>query len=82
MTHGVDDDLCLGDLVDDQIGIRSRHQPANGRIIRVDANIRIDQEQVDDSLYSRLDALRSMWRMDSDVVKDRIDVGESRKGIA
>jgi hypothetical protein len=50
MAHGVDDDLCLADLVENEIGIRICHQAANDRIIRADANIRIDKEQVDDCL--------------------------------
>ena len=61
MTHRVDDDLCLGDLIENEIGIRSRHQTANDRIIRADTNIRTDQQQVDNSLYPRLDAFCTPW---------------------
>ena len=69
MTHGVDDDLHRGYLVENEIGIRGRHQAANDRIIRANANIRIGQKQVNNCLYSRLDAFRTLRRMGSDVVE-------------
>jgi hypothetical protein len=45
MAHSVDDDLCLSDLVENQIRIWRRRQTANDRIIRANADIWMSQKQ-------------------------------------
>ena len=45
MTHGVDDDLRLGNLVENEIGIGRRRQTANDWVIGTDADIRMNREQ-------------------------------------
>jgi uncharacterized protein len=43
MPDGMDDDLGLCGLVEDQIGIRRRRHPTNGRIVRAAADVRVEQ---------------------------------------
>ena len=61
MADRVDDNLRLGDFVENQIRIRWRAQTANNRIIGANTNIRVNQEQIDDALYGSLYALRALW---------------------
>ncbi len=61
MADRVDDNLRLGDFVENQIRIRWRTQTANNRIIGANANIRVNQEQINDALNASLYALRALW---------------------
>jgi hypothetical protein len=47
MADGVNDDLCLCDLIENEVGIRNRDQAAHHRIIGADPNIGMEQEQVE-----------------------------------
>jgi hypothetical protein len=71
----VDDDLCFGDLVEDEIWVRRGREASNGRIVRADADMRMNQEKVDDRLDASLHALRALRRMSGDVIEDRAEVG-------
>jgi len=63
VTNSVNDDLTFRHLVEDKKGIRLRPQTANDGIIRADANLGMSQEQINDVLYARLNALRPLGRM-------------------
>jgi len=41
VTDGVDDDLGLPDLVENEIGVRRRRHPANRRIARAASDVRM-----------------------------------------
>jgi hypothetical protein len=61
MADRVDDNLRLRDFVENQIRIRRRAQTANNRIVGANTDIRVNQEQIDDTLYASLYALCALW---------------------
>jgi hypothetical protein len=55
---------------------RQRCQPPNGGIVRPDTDVGMNQQKVDDCLYSGLSAGGALRRLRGDVVEDRIEVGK------
>src|SRR5713226_7731326 len=82
MPHGMNDDLGLRGLVENQIGVRRRRHPADGRIVRAAAHVRMLQQKVGEGPNAGLNAPRALRRMGGDVIEDRAKVGKGRKGIA
>src|SRR5580704_18553674 len=82
MTDGVNNDFGLGDFVKDEIRIRQRRQPTNGRILGANADLCMTCKERDDALYARLDAIGALRRMLGNVVGDQTKIGECRGGVA
>ena len=82
MTNSMDDDLGLGDLVENQIGKgRYRHAP-DGWVVRSPADVGMKQEKIDDGFNACLNAPCTLRRMSRDIIEDCFKFGERRKGIA
>src|SRR5665213_519080 len=82
MPDGMNDDLGLRGLVENQIGMRCRRQATDRRIVCAAPDVRMKQEKVGESLNTGLNPLCALWRMRGDVVEDRLQVSEGRKGVA
>ena len=78
MTDGVYNDFGLGDFVKDEIRIRQRRQPTNGRILGANADLWMTCEKLDDAFYARLDAIGALRRMLGNVVEDQTKIGKCR----
>lgn len=61
MADRVDNNLRIGEFVENQIRIRWHAQPANNRIIGANTDIGVHQEQIDDVLYAPLYPLAPCW---------------------
>ena len=82
MAHGVDDDLSLRWLVENQIGVWRYAHPANGRVVRAAADDWVLQQQIGKSFDAELDPPRTLRRMRGDVIEDRAKIGKGRKCVA
>ncbi len=60
MTHGMNDDFGLRDLIKNEVGIRRRWQAADDRVIRAGTDVGVKQEKVDNGLNTSLNVLGSL----------------------
>ena len=72
MAHCVNNDLGLGNLIENQKGIWRCRQTAHGRIVHAGADKRIKREKIDDRLNAGLNALRALRGMSGNVVQYRV----------
>ena len=79
MPDGVNDDLGLRGLVENEIGVRRRRHPTDGRIVGAAADLGMQQQKVGEGLNAGLNPPRAPRRMGRDVIEDRAKVGEGRR---
>lgn len=60
MAHGVNNDLVIGSLVEDEVRIGRRRHAPSGWVVGRCAGQRILQEQIGDGANSGMDALGSL----------------------
>jgi hypothetical protein len=72
----MDDDLCIGRLVEHEIRVRQHHQATNRRIVRARPDVRMKQEKIDEGLNTGLNAPGSLRRRSSDVIEKRGEIGK------
>jgi len=82
MANSMDDDLGFGDLIENQIGIRRYRHAPNGWVVRAPADVGMKQEKINDGLHARLNAPYTLRRAARDMIEDRVEFGECRKGVA
>ena len=76
MPDGMNDDLGLRGLVENQIGVRRHRHPTNGGIVRAAADVGVQQQKVGEGLDAGQDPPRALRRMGGDVIEDRAEVGK------
>ena len=79
MSDGMNDDLGLRGLVENQIGIGCRRHPTDSRIVRAAADVGMQQQQVAQGLNAGLNPPRSLRRMSVNVIEDRAEIGKGRR---
>src|SRR5262245_31422173 len=82
MPDGMNNDLGLRGLIENEIGVGRRRYPADGRIVRAATDMRMPQQKVGEDLNAGLDSPRALGRMGGDVVENCAEVGEGWKGVA
>ena len=70
MPQCMDDNLGFRYLVEDEIGIRQRHQSANCWIFSASADVRVVMQKFNHGLYACLDAIGALWRMGGNVIEN------------
>jgi hypothetical protein len=82
MPEGVNDDLGLRDLIENQIRVRGGGHPTDRRVVCALADMRIEQKKVGNGLNAGLNPPRGLWRMGGDVIEDRAKIGKGRQRVA
>src|SRR6202035_1983863 len=82
MTDRVNNDFGLSDFIKDEVRIRQRRQPTNGRILGANADMWMTCEKLDDALYTGLDAICALRRMLGNIVEDQTKIGKCRGRVA
>ena len=82
MANIMNDDYVVADFIRHPIRIRRNNQAANGRIVRAPTNEGMERQKIDKGLNAGLNARRATLRARPDEIKNLIEIGERRKGIA
>lgn len=77
MSDGVDNDLLVSNLVEDEKWIGRRGQSSDVRIVGPQADLRLGQQQADHVLNTLLNTRRSLRRRVRNVGQYGIELGES-----
>src|ERR1700722_20326104 len=81
MTHGVNDDFSFARFVENDIWVGRRCKTANSRVVRADANLRMQQQKIDNGLDTDLHVSGALRRMSCNVAEDCNEIGKSRTGV-
>lgn len=82
MAHGMDDDLGVRDLVEDQVGIGRRRQASDRRVFRALADEGVSRKLVDQGLDALPNAAGPLGRPRVEVPGKVPQVGKGRRRIA
>src|SRR6516162_1794476 len=61
MANRVNDDLALGDLVENQVRVRRHWHPADGRIICATPDVGMQQQKIGERLDAGLNPPGALW---------------------
>ena len=73
MSNGMNDDLGLRSLVENQMGVRRHRHPTDSWIVGPAAEV--GQQQVSQDLNAGPNPPRALRRMSGDVIEDRAEIG-------
>jgi hypothetical protein len=82
MPNRANNDLDICHFIENQDGIRGRHDAIDARIVCPYSDMRMEREKLDDFLNASVNAPRPLRRLDRDAIKDRAQVAERRKGYS